>query len=229
MTTSTNSPIANIPGMTRIKQLIAEDPVGAWDKAWKENVTPWDAGEVQPPLRDLVEQNQVPLPRSGRAFVPGCGKGYDAIFIASSLALDTVGADISPTAMQAAREYLGTLPPLPNGKVEFQTLDFFEYSVPNNERFDLIYDYTFFVAIPPARRPEWARKMADLLKPGGYLITLMFPMDQSKDTQGPPHYVEYEHYEEVLGDRWEKVLDEVPKNSMPSHVGRDRLAVWRRK
>lgn len=40
----------------------------------KEKVTPWDAGAVQPPLRDVLSSGQLLLPSSGRAFVPGCGK-----------------------------------------------------------------------------------------------------------------------------------------------------------
>lgn len=64
--------------------------------------------------------NQVDWPREGRAFVPGCGRvrfvrlalqilvlttlqGYDPIFIATVLGLDTIAIDISPTALQNAR------------------------------------------------------------------------------------------------------------------------------
>ncbi|EPQ59560.1 S-adenosyl-L-methionine-dependent methyltransferase [Gloeophyllum trabeum ATCC 11539] len=227
--TSKPTPLANPSDMMKIKQLIAEDHLGGWDKAWQNKVTPWDAGQVQPPLRDLIEQNQVPLPKSGRALVPGCGKGYDAVFIASSLGLNTLGADISATAVRSASEYLGTLPSAPAGKVEFKALDFFAFTVPEDEKFDLVYDYAFFVAIPPTMRPDWGRKMTELVKSGGYLITLMFPMDQPKDAQGPPHYVEFEHYAEALGDGWEKVFDVIPKRSLENHIGRDRLVVWLRK
>lgn len=55
----------------------------------------------------------------------------------------------------------------------------------------------FFVAIPPEMRKEWGSKMRDLLKPGGFLITLVFPMDPPQD-YGPPFYVRPEHYVEVL-------------------------------
>ena len=33
-------------------------------------------------------------------------------------------------------------------KVKFIAADFFTYSVPENERFDLIYDYTFVLSLP---------------------------------------------------------------------------------
>ena len=91
----------------------------------KTDVTPWDKlKEIQPPLRALLQSRQQDWPRQGRALVPGCGRvgipftrlsvpvcifmiyqGYDAIFIASILGLDTLGLDISTTAIQSARRY----------------------------------------------------------------------------------------------------------------------------
>jgi hypothetical protein len=38
------------------------------------DITPWDAGGVQPPLRDLLLSDQLDWPRKGRALVPGCGR-----------------------------------------------------------------------------------------------------------------------------------------------------------
>ena len=40
----------------------------------RENVTPWDKGELQPPLRDLLLTDEANWPREGRALVPGCGR-----------------------------------------------------------------------------------------------------------------------------------------------------------
>ena len=87
--------------------------------------------------------------------------------------------------------------------------------------------YSFFVAIPPSRRAEWGRQMKKLVKPGGFLITLVFPIDDDNGT-GPPFYVRGEHYEEVLGEGWEVVVDKVPEVSLESHVGRERMVVRRR-
>ncbi|KZT02033.1 thiol methyltransferase 1 [Laetiporus sulphureus 93-53] len=214
----------NNPEIVRLRELVAQDPGSGWDNAWKEKVTPWDAGQSQPPLRELLASRELPLPKAGRALVPGCGRGYDAILIATVLGLDTTGLDISESAVQAATA-LAESSSIPAGtKISFQINDFFTLE----DQFDLIYDYTFFVAIPPARRPEWGRQMRDLIKPGGYLITLVFPiMDQPLDV-GPPFFVRPEHYVEVLGDGWEKVLDRVPENSQETHKDKERLIVYRR-
>ena len=36
---------------------------------------PWDAGQIQPPLKEVIESssNGIQWPRQGAALVPGCG------------------------------------------------------------------------------------------------------------------------------------------------------------
>jgi hypothetical protein len=84
------------------------------------------------------------------------------------------------------------------------------------------------VAIPPNRRVDWGRQMNALVKPGGFLITLIYPLDPDTG-DGPPYYVRPEHYIEPLGDGWNKLLDIIPAVSSDPHVGRERLVVWQRK
>lgn len=69
--------------------------------------------------------------------------------------------------------------------------------------------------------------MTTLVKPGGYLITLVFPIDLPTDT-GPPYFVRVEHYAEVLGENFVKIIDKVPETSIESHVGKERIVVWQR-
>lgn len=59
------------------------------------------------------------------------------------------------------------------------------------------------------------------------MITLVYPLDPQTD-MGPPFFVRPEHYLEPLGVGWEKVYDKVPTLSVPSHVGRERMVVWKR-
>jgi len=212
-----------------LRSLVEKYPDGqGWEEAWKTNVTPWDKlGTVQPPLRELLQSKQQDWPRQGRALVPGCGRGYDAIFIASTLGLDTLGLDISSTALQSAHSLLASSPDPSPGKVTFQTADFFSLSVPEDERFDLVYDYTFFVAIPPSKRPEWGRQMNALVKSGGFLITLIFPINPFTE-KGPPFFLRPEHYVELLEANWEKVIDRVPAESQGSHIGHEHLVVWKK-
>ncbi|KAL1946954.1 hypothetical protein VTO73DRAFT_15058 [Trametes versicolor] len=202
---------------------LAAQKENGWDEAWKAKVTPWDIGTMQLALKELVEESGLSFPRSGRALVPGCGRGFDAIYISKTLGLETVGYDISPTGIAAANDLKASVG-TDAANVKFEVADFFALE---DEAFDLVYDYTFFVAIHPSQRPQWATQMAKLVKPGGFLITLVYPIKPYTDI-GPPFFVRPEHYVEVLGSGWDKVWDKVPKKTIETHVGEDRMVVWRK-
>jgi hypothetical protein len=55
--------------------------------------------------------------------------------------------------------------------------------------YDLAWDCTFLCALPPAQREKWAARYAALLKPGGTLVSLVFPIfpdDHAMARGGPP-------------------------------------------
>lgn len=61
-------------------------------------------------------------------------------------------------------------------------------------------------------RSEWGRQMNALIKPGGYLIALIYPLTATEN--GPPFYARSEHYREVLGEGWEIVISRTPQDSI---------------
>lgn len=78
-------------------------------------------------------------------------------------------------------------------------------------------------------RELWGRRMAELIKPGGYLIALMYPIDPARARDdGPPFPVDFEAYSAVLQEAWDNVLNIIPTTSRPNHEGRERLGVWKR-
>ena len=57
----------------------------------------------------------------------------------------------------------------------------------------------FLCALQPHDRKKWAQRYAQLIKPGGQLATLIFPVDANKDrNEGPPFPVTPELYTELL-------------------------------
>lgn len=70
--------------------------------------------------------------------------------------------------------------------------------------------------------------MHRLLKPGGYLVILAYPLAPEPYEVGPPHYTKPKHYVEALGEGWEKVLDKVPVHSLDTHVGLERIIVYKK-
>ena len=61
-----------------------------------------------------------------RAFVPGCGRGYDLAALVAAGATQAVGLELAPTAVAAAREYLAQQPGLNPEAVPVVEGDFFE-------------------------------------------------------------------------------------------------------
>ena len=42
--------------------------------------------------------------------------------------------------------------------------------------FSFAFDYTFFCAIPPTVRAKWGERNGDVVRPGGLLVALAFPL-----------------------------------------------------
>jgi len=212
-----------------LRRLISESGADGWDRAWEESVTPWDNGNVQRALVEALASPILSLPPQGRALVPGCGRGYDAVYIASKLSYATIGLDLSVKAVEAAKQYANSSPLGLEKKLDisFSAGDFFAYKVNPSEQFDLVYDYTFFCAIPLELREGWGKQMCELVKTDGHLITLAYPMDGDRKG-GPPFSVDILSYVDVLGSGWEKVLDKVPDEVSGNSVGRVRLVIWKR-
>lgn len=171
-----------------------------WTELWDAGIAPgqlFDAESPSPLLSNFIKENKIP---TGRALVPGCGRGYDVTALASSDRY-VLGLDIAQKAVDAAKERRDALSEEQcscKENADFQTTSFFDLDVtdPNN-KFDFIYDYTFLCALDPSIRTLWAEQMARLMKPNGELLTLIFPI-RPPDDKGPPFSLSLEIYKELL-------------------------------
>ncbi|KAK4349349.1 hypothetical protein RND71_032104 [Anisodus tanguticus] len=207
------------PKVHKMQHLLHSDPSGGWEKCWEKGVTPWDIGQPTPILVHLNQTGGLP---KGRALVPGCGSGHDVVAIACPERF-VVGLDISENAIKQATKLFSS-----SKSAEyfaFLEADFFAWCP--TQLFDLIFDYTFFCAIEPEMRPQWASRIQDLLKPDGELITLIFPISDHEG--GPPYKVSVSDYEEVLhpvGIRAESIVEN--HLAIPPRRGREKLGRWKR-
>ena len=103
--------------------------------------------------------------------------------------------------MDAARDMLTALPVTvrpPEGSASYQLMSFFDLPTEKNEeKFDFIYDYTFLCALDPSIRLLWSKKMSELVKPGGELLTIIFPISVDKEG-GPPFRVSLDIVKDLL-------------------------------
>lgn len=136
-----------------------------WAKLWDDGTfLPWDRGCPNPALEDTMKDRRdlfgspwldKERSRRKRALVPGCGRGYDVLLLAS-FGYDAYGLEISKSAVEGCEEYVrdhakdhpsrdsGT----GAGSVNFLLGDFFKDDWLNEiggaSSFELIYDYTVF-------------------------------------------------------------------------------------
>ncbi|KAJ1860016.1 hypothetical protein LPJ57_006802 [Coemansia sp. RSA 486] len=198
-----------------------------WLNLWDTKTTRWDKGDVSPALRELISEKLWQLP-SGQGIVPGCGRGYDAMFLASPT-LHMVGADISPIAVETATK-LRDEKQIPSNVVEFKELDFFGFDVPES-KYQVAYDYTFLCALHPSMRAKWGARYAEIMAPGGHLIALMFPLDKDPEERniGPPFLLSKDEYHRLLDENFELIHYDPKCKTHDDRVGVEVITVWRRK
>lgn len=192
----------------------------AWDKRYLEGDTPWDLSGPTPEFMRLAEEKRLPL--KGNALIPGGGRGHDAIFLAKSgLEVDLV--DFSPLALQAALQKCSQ----EKAVVHAYCRDFFSLAQSgyHQERYDLILEYTFFCAIDPELRGQYAKTIKALLKPHGLFVGLFFPLHTDKTP--PPFPVSKEEVKKVFSD-FAFTMEE-PKVSVKPRAGNEFLGFAKRR
>ena len=157
----------------KLRQLFAgsdADVPNRWAQLWDAgDFLPFDRGCPNPAFEDaldkckdligtaLTDAQGRKLERRKRALVPGCGRGYDVLMLASR-GYEAYGLDISETAVQRCREekgknghkYVVRDEGVGLGMASFMSGDFFDAANWKgegmekgfSEKFDLIYDYT---------------------------------------------------------------------------------------
>ena len=184
-----------------------------WEALYLEGRMPWDAGGAPDELRGWLAGNG----HGGRALIPGCGSGYEAVQLAAA-GYDVLAIDFSKAAVARASR-------ITHGSgARVALADFF--SLPETG-FDLIYERAFMCALPPGLRRDWADRCARLLAPGGRLAGLFFVDATARD--GPPFGIDQETLDDLLVPAFELVSDRESQGSLAVFVGRERWQVWQRR
>ena len=171
-----------------------------WSARYAAEDTPWDNGAPHPELSLRLQDGRLAPPHEGaRVFVPGVGRGHDAIALArrgwAVTAVDVVESLVEEVAPQL--EKLGGT---------FVVGDALEYGAA--QEFDLIWDHTFFCAIQPTDRARWGQQAARILKPAGQYAALVFPVGKPVEEGGPPFGMSCEALMEALGPLFRERVSE---------------------
>lgn len=151
-----------------------------WEARYQNADTGWDAGKATTPLREYVAQ----LPsKSLRILVPGAGNAHEAEFLHREGFADVTVLDLAPSPLAHLQERCPTFP-----AEKLVQEDFFAHQ----GEYDLILEQTFFCALNPTLRKQYAQKMHQLLAPQGKLVGLLF--DGLPIGENPPYGGTQEEY-----------------------------------
>jgi 2-polyprenyl-3-methyl-5-hydroxy-6-metoxy-1,4-benzoquinol methylase len=160
------------------------DATGWFDRLYSAGAAgevsmPWDRDEPHALLRDWSRRER--LKGAGKsAVVVGCGLGADAEYL-SSLRFETVGFDVSPTAVRIARERH------PESDVDYGVADLLDLPEEWRHAFDLVVEVFTLQALPDPPRGDAIAGVNGLVKPGGTLLLVAFRATEGVDPQqGPP-------------------------------------------
>ena len=189
-----------------------EDPARPefWEKRFRENFTPWDAGRVPAALGQFLKTE----PRDQRVLIPGCGSGYEVRAFAEA-GHDVLAIDFADAAVERARRTLGPFAD------RVRLADFFEFDF--EAPFDLIYERAFLCALPRREWPRYAPRLTELLRPGGRLAGFFYFDDGER---GPPFGLKTGELEALLGEHFDRVADSPAGDSIPIFAGKERWQVW---
>lgn len=206
--------------------------VKKWEGMWAAGLQPgaaFDCQQCEPAFAELLAPGGALAGGTGRALVPGCGRGYAVASLAAA-GYHTTGLELAASAVTAAQKYLNSVDGIAT-KWDVIEADFFTHSPPSGG-YDLIYDCTFLCAIPPEAREKWADTMAQLLAPSGELVTLIFPVKDVPYEGGPPYSMSTTLVRGLLETRgfFATALDEVPQNKLArGSFAREFLGRWKRR
>jgi len=186
------------------------DSAKFWDSLYVSGGDGWELGGPAPVLARILEESP---PATGRIAVPGCGRGHDVALLASR-GYDATGFDFSDEAVaEASRRGTTVL-----------KRDVFGLGEEFPGAFDAVWEYTCFCAIAPARREEYVEVLAEILRRGGELIALFYPLRDPKGAkEGPPFPVRRAEVEKMLTKHFRVVSMAVPADSIERRKGHELL------
>jgi methyl halide transferase len=180
-----------------------------WQGHYDSNDMGWDLGEVAPPFVKLWQEEKLPV---GKVLVPGCGRGYEVVFLAEN-GFEVTAIDFSEGAITHLENALKER----NLKGRVLHQDFFSMDDSHDGVYDLVLEQTFFCAIAPRQRQDYVLNVARILKPGGMLVGLFYHTDKEG---GPPYNTTRQDIESNFSKNFE--IQQLDKTSLSAEQRKDK-------
>ncbi len=187
-----------------------------WNKKYLDHTHTWDIGYVSTPLKEYIDQL---TDKNISILIPGCGNAYEAQYLLDNNFSDITLIDISPVLVNNLKAKLDGYPA---AQLKIICGDFFEL----DQQFDLIIEQTFFCALDPVLREDYATKMKEILKPGGRLVGVMF---NRSFNDSPPFGGSKAEYEKLFKGKLEINKMEDCNNSIERRSGSELFIILKKK
>ncbi len=186
-----------------------------WENRYKTNDFGWDTGQITTPIRDYIDQIQ---DKSIKILIPGCGNGYEFEYLVNHGFSNVFVLDYAKTPLDNIRKRISNFNP-----EQFIQSDFFEH----NSEYDLIIEQTFFCAIDPSLRNNYAHKMFMSLRPKGKIIGLLFHFPLTKN--GPPYGGSKTEYKKLFSSYFKIKTLATAYNSIKPREGNELFFIFEKK
>ena len=186
-----------------------------WENRWVNSETGWDINGPSPAIIDLVLKC---CKRSDKILFPGAGSAHDAAHLFHEYGFQNIYiCDWAETPLEIFKEQNPTFP-----KEQVLHTNYFELK----QSFDFIVEQTFFCAIDPTLRSQYALKSRELLRPDGVLMGLLF--NRIFDRKGPPFGGNKEEYITLFKEKFEIETLEESQKSITPRKGYELIFVFRK-
>lgn len=176
-----------------------------WNDRYRNNQTGWDIGNISTPLKDFIDTLE---DKSLRILIPGAGRAYEAIYLHEQGFKNVFVCDWAEIAFAHLKEQCPDFP-----QEHLLIGDFFKLAI----EVDLILEQTFFCALNPELREQYAEKMAGILAENGKLVGLFFGVKFPKE--GPPFGGTKEEYLPIFEPYFDILEMEFAQNSIKPRQG----------
>lgn len=214
---SNPSPSTYCPDHSTMNKSAAE-----WDQHYQDLHTPWDHGTAAPAITEVIEREK--FPPATEVLVLGCGYGHDTRAF-SEAGCHGTGLDLSARAMEIALEK-ASADLLPSTFIQG---DLFNPELPQQKRYDVIWEHTCFCAISLEMRADYAKAVYQLLQPEGTFVGLFYTDTGNPPGEGPPFNVDREEIIRLFSPYFTLQWEKFPDEAYPNRIGREWLMCWKRR
>jgi SAM-dependent methyltransferase len=181
-----------------------------WDTRYAQGEAEWSRQKIPASLNTFLGSA-----KPGDVLIPGCGSGH-AVRAFAQAGWKVIAIDFSPVAVQQARSKLGEL----GERVLLG--DFFQHDF-GSQRFDLCYEQAFLCALSPQLWPNYASRVAQLLRPEGLLAGVFF---WGHEPEPPPYPLDEAKAQELFTPRFVLQRSSVIPDPLPFYPGGERWMEW---